>query len=147
MFPTRCLVLLACWALLQSVIAAPDGALEQPDIEDHRREERDFGLQERHNHPELVSSLLSILTEEISTTKGPKPETTTVPGGGGGTTVPGGGGGTTVPGGGGGTTVPGGGGGTTVPGEGGSTTVPGGGGGTTVPSGGGGTTVPGGGGE
>lgn len=147
MFLTRCLILLACWTLVQSVVAVPDVALEQPALEDRRREERDFGLQERHNHPGLESSLLSVLTEELATTHGPKAETTTVPGGGGGTTAPGGDGGTTVPGGGGGTTVPGGGGGTTVPGGGGGTTVPGGGGGTTVPSGGGGTTVPGGGGE
>lgn len=143
MFPTRCLILLACWTLLQSVVAVPDVALEQPGLEDRRREERDFGLQERHNHPELVSSLLSVLTEGFSTTKGPKPETATFPGGGGGTTVPGGGDGITVPGGGGGTTVPG----TTAPGGGGGTTVPGEGGGTTAPGGGGGTTVPGGGGE
>ena len=140
MFATRCLILLACWTLIQGVVAVPDVALEQPDLEDRRQEERGFGLQERHNHPELISSLLSVLTEEIST-KGPKP---TAPGGGGGT-VPGGGGGTTAPGGGGGT-VPGGGGGTTAPGGGGGT-APGGGGGTTVPGGGGGTTVPGGGGE
>jgi hypothetical protein len=114
MFPKRCLILLACWTLLQSAVAVPDVALEQPGPEDDRLEERDFGLQERGSrHPALESSLLSVLTEKLaSTTPGGGDGGTTAPGGGGGTTtVPGGGGGTTtVPGGGGGTTVPGGGG-------------------------------------
>lgn len=141
MFPKRCLILLACsWTLLQSVVAVPDVSLEQtgPEDRDRRLEERDFGLKERHNHPALESSLLSVLTEELATTHGPKPSETTAGGGGGdGTTAPGEGGGTTVPGGGGGTTAPGGGGGTTVPGEGVGTTVPGEGAGTTVPGEGG----------